>query len=88
MTNFQKIKELILKSNLSTADQTDLIIAFSHADDSKLKNILKLFLDDISWIGRISENYKAKHYAFVTGDSSVWQDILLKEENQLNELEE
>lgn len=87
MTNFEKIKELILKSNLSTADQTDLIIAFSHADDSELKNILKLFLDDTSWIGHISENYKAKRYAFSIGNSSVWQDILLKEENQLNELE-
>lgn len=86
-TNFQKIEKLILQSNLSLADQTELIEAFSRADDAELEAVLKLFTEDSSWIGRISENYNAKRSAFAAGDSAIWQCILQEEENQLKELE-
>lgn len=87
MTNFQKIKEKILGSNLSLADQTELIEAFGRAKDSDLEGVLKLFDEDSSWIRRLSENYKAKRSAFATGNSAVWQGILRDEEKQLKELE-
>lgn len=87
MTNFQNIKEKILHSNLSLADQTELIEAFGRTNDSDLEGVLKLLNEDSSWVGRLSENYKAKRSAFATGNSAVWQGILRDEESQLKELE-
>lgn len=86
-TNRQKISALVHQSHLSLADQTKLIEAFSRANDADLEGVLKLFSEDSSWIERMSENYKAKHAAFVAGNSAAWQDILREEEAQLKELE-
>jgi hypothetical protein len=84
--NFQEIKELVLRSNISPADQAELIDAFAKANEADLKEVLKLFSEDNSWIMKISENYKSKRSAFASGDKTAWQDILREEENQLKEL--
>ena len=85
--NFQKIKELILKSNLPLIDQNELIAAFARTNDLSLKGVLKLFTEDNLWIKRISENYKAKREALTAGNYSMWQKIVKEEESQLQELE-
>lgn len=86
-TNFQQIQEKILQSDISLPDQLRLIQAFFHVDDAHLEGVIKLFSEDSSWIGRISENYKAKRTAFAIKDSALWQNILEKEAAQLKELE-
>ena len=86
-TNFQKIKELILKSELPLADQTELIEMFAKAKDSDLENVLNLFSEDSSWIKRISENYQAKHSALISDNQTAWKNILQTEEKQLEDLE-
>ena len=87
-TNFQKIKELVLKSDISLIEQEELMLAFSSASDADLQPILKLFSEDQSWIRKISDNYKAKHAAMITGDTKLWRRIVQDEETQLKELEQ
>ncbi len=86
-TNFQKIKELIRKSDISLSEQEGLLLLFIKANDQDLKPTLKLFTEDPSWIHKINENYKAKQAALATGNSALWQKIIQEEESQLKELE-
>ena len=86
-TNFQKIKELVLSSDISPEDQEELLLAFFKTDDAKLEPVLKLFLEDKSWIQKISDNLKAKNTAIMIGDHNLWKRILQDEETQLRKLE-
>jgi len=86
-TNFQKIKELIQKSAIPLAEQENLLLLFTKANDQDLELTLKLFTEDSSWIHKINENYKAKQAALVTGNQALWQKIIQEEETQLKELE-
>lgn len=86
-TNFQKIKELIQKSFVPLAEQEDLLLLFTKANDQDLEPTLKLFSEDSSWIHKINENYKAKQAALATGNQALWQKIVQEEETQLKELE-
>ncbi|PIR06022.1 hypothetical protein COZ81_01400 [Candidatus Jorgensenbacteria bacterium CG_4_8_14_3_um_filter_38_10] len=86
-TNFQKIKELIQKSALPLAEQENLLLLFTKANDQDLEPTLKLFAEDSSWIHKINENYKAKQAALATGNQALWQKIVQEEEVQLKELE-
>ena len=86
-TNFQKIKELIQKSDIPLSEQEDLIMLFVKADDKDLESTLKLFTENSPWIHKINENYKAKQAALATGNQALWQKIVQGEEAQLKELE-
>lgn len=86
-TNFQKIKELIQKSTLLPAERGELLLLFTKANDQDLEPILKLFIEDSSWIRKINENYKIKRAALTTGNQALWQKIVQEEEAQLKELE-
>lgn len=86
-TNFQKIKELIQKSDLPLSEQEELILLFAKANDQDLEQTLNSFREDASWIHKINDNYKAKRTAMVMGDPAFWQKIIQEEESQLKELE-
>ena len=86
-TSFQKIKDLVLKSDISLTEQEELMLAFSNASDADLESILKLFSEDQSWIRKISDNYKAKRAAMITGNTELWKRIVQDEETQLKKLE-
>ena len=85
--NFQKIKELIQRSDMSFSEQEGLILLFAKANDQDLEPTLKLFTEDSSWIHKINENYKAKQATLATGNTALWQKIVQEEETQLKELE-
>ena len=86
-SNFQKIKEIIQKSDVPLSEQEELILLFAKANDKDLEPTIKLLTEDSSWIHKISENYIAKQAAFATGNTALWQKIVQEEENQLKELE-
>jgi|YelNatPaOPRAMG01_1025707.scaffolds.fasta_scaffold350945_2 hypothetical protein len=87
-TNFQKIKELIQKSDIPLSEQEDLILLFAKANDQDLAQTVNLFTENPSWIRKINDNYKAKQAALATGNSALWQKIIQEEESQLKELEQ
>lgn len=87
-TNFEKISELVKKSDLSGADKTDLIFLFSLAKkDADLEPTVKLFSEDPSWIEKINDNYKGKSAAIAARSSVAWDKIIEDEERQLRQFE-
>lgn len=84
--SLEKIKELILKSDLSLPEQDDLINLFADSENQDLGPILKLFAEDPLWINKINENYKTKRAAMVAGNAVLWQKIIEEEKSQLNEI--
>lgn len=85
--NFQKIRQLLLGSDLSIQERDDLLATLSRATNEQLEPLVALFVEDSSWIRKISQNYKAKQAALVTGNQALWQKIVQEEEAQLKELE-
>jgi hypothetical protein len=86
-SDFQKIKELILKSKLPFSEKEELILLFSRINQEQLTPLLELIRKDESWIHKIHDNYKAKRAATAVGSSDLWQKIIRQEEAQLQELE-
>ena len=86
--NFDAIKEMIEKSELSMTEQQELINFFSKVDDNALEEILMLFAEDAWWIRKIFDNYKAKEIAFKTKDEQKFQEVVKEEESQLKALQE
>lgn len=84
--NLEKIKELILKSDISDSEKIDLITLFSKAKDEELEPVSDLFSNDLSWVKKISENYKAKQVANITENSDLWKKIINEEEKELKEI--
>jgi hypothetical protein len=83
----EKIKELILNSDLSSSEQDDLIALFADSENRNLEPMLKLFTEDPLWINKIYENYKAKRAAIIAGDAALWQKIIAEEKSQLEKPE-
>ena len=87
-TNFEKIKKIILDSNIPLNEQEYLITLFVKAEDALLQPLVDLLSVNPSWIEKINDNFKAKQAALITGDSELWQKIIQEEESQLKELEQ
>ena len=87
--NFQKIKELVLQSELSFPDKEELLLAFMRVNsDEDLIDVLELFNEDPTWIPKISANLKAKNVVAMTGDAVLWDEVLEKQMAELKELSE
>jgi hypothetical protein len=88
MTNFQKIEELVSKSNLLSPEREELIKLFANTEDSELESVVTIFSDDNSWIEKIYNNYKIKKATMAVESSDLWKEILEQEEKQLEEVKE
>ena len=86
--NFDAIKGMIEKSDLSAEEQTELVLFFSKADDGALEELLMLFAEDSWWIRKIYDNYKTKEIIFKEKDVQKMQEVIKEEENQLKALQE
>lgn len=82
-TNFQKIQHLLSLSDLSVKEQDDLLVLLSGVTDERLKPLVTLFTEDLSWIRKISDNFKVKQTAFVGKSKMAWAEILKGEETIL-----
>jgi hypothetical protein len=86
--NFDKIMELIKRSDLSPEDKIDLTSIFSLSkNDVDLEPIANLFSEDPTWIEKINDNYKGKSAAIAAHSSVAWDKIIEDEERQLKQFE-
>jgi hypothetical protein len=86
-SNLEKIKELVLGSELEPSDMEELLIALLRVEDDKdLADVLELFTNDPTWIAKISANLKAKSIAAMTGDAALWDEILNEQVVELEKL--
>lgn len=87
-TNLQKIKELLLNSDLTLQERDNLLTLFSETKDANLEPVVKLFSKDPNWIKKINENYKKKQAAITIQSLELWQKVVQEEESQLKELDQ
>ena len=87
-TNLQKIKDLLVKSDLTIEDQEQLVGLFSNTKDDRLKDTAKLFLENPEWILKMNQNYKKKKIAIENTDKEMWSEIVSEEEEELKNMEE
>lgn len=87
-TNLEKLTAVIQQSELTREDKEVLLEVCAQVDDIELEGILELFLENNSWIGIMSDNFKAKRAAFESGDTAVMEGILKQEEDLLNQIGE
>ncbi|PCH91542.1 hypothetical protein COB18_00990 [Candidatus Kaiserbacteria bacterium] len=80
---FQKIHEIIEKSNLSNEEKRDFTELFAQTKESALRPVLTLLTNDPIWIEKLYKNYRAKKDAMVTGNMEAWKDAITKEKEEL-----
>ena len=85
-TNFEKIKNIVNRSLLSTTDKNELLSIFTKAQDGDLAELAGVLSEDSTWISRLSDNLKAKHIVLSSKDATLWQKILKEEVAQLEGL--
>lgn len=86
-TNFEIIRDLITKSDVVFSEQIDLIQLFTKAEDKDLEPIAAMFIEDLRWVSKINENYKAKCEALSNNDMNKWKEIMQKEEADILAME-
>ncbi len=87
MNNYEKITGLLAQSDLSAGQAAELLILFEKSDDIELSPIVEILEQDISWAGKIYQNYAAKKDAVESSDNKKWQKIFDEETEMLQNLE-
>lgn len=84
----EELKNLISQSTLSLLDQNDLLVFLPILPEKVLKDLLKIFKKDKKALDEFNANFKSKVLALTHQDSSMWNEILKKEEEELQEWSE
>ncbi|MBU0620030.1 MAG: hypothetical protein V1768_03860 [Patescibacteria group bacterium] len=86
MSNLEKIKNLILSSNLTTEEQKEFLNLLSQIQEKDLEGILSLFEENKDWMKKFYNNYKFKKQAFENKDKNLWNKILDEEKEELEKI--
>lgn len=84
--NFERVRSSISTSNISEQDKEHLIEIFTKVSDESLSGIAELFEQKGDWVAKFNENRCMKQEAVNSNDPTIWQKILEKEKQYLNEL--
>lgn len=82
-----KIKERINLSDLSAEEKLEFSDILMTVEEGHLSPISTLFLEDLSWVRLLFDNYRAKKSAFANNDVEAAEKILKEEEAQLQQME-
>jgi hypothetical protein len=86
MNNFQKLYELLSKSNLSAEQIKELSLLCIQFPDEQLILLLELLEEDLSWAEKIYKNFSDKKLAIEENDDKKWQKIIDEETKLLQSL--
>ncbi|MBL4644457.1 MAG: hypothetical protein JKX80_01165 [Candidatus Pacebacteria bacterium] len=80
---FQKIHEIIEKSQLSHEEKRDFTELFAQTKEEALRPVLKLLEVDAAWVGKLYKNYLQKKEAIITGNMDAWNDAIQNEKEEI-----
>lgn len=86
MKNYERIKNSIQSSSLSTEDKLAIIETFASISDEFLVEIADLFEQKPEWIEIYNDNRKKKQDAAQSGGEEAWMKILEEEKKMLDKL--
>lgn len=83
----EKLRQIILKSNISPEEQNDLLVLLPILPGPVIKVLVRLFEENPHLIQEFNENFKAKLRALSSPDAEAWEEIIGKEEEALGKEE-
>jgi hypothetical protein len=86
MTNFEKIRTIVIASSLAQEDKNAFIDIFAEIEDQNLDNVAKLLEKDVAWVEKINDNRKKKKEAFATGNKDLWNQVLEEEKQYMEDM--
>ncbi len=86
MSNFERIKSALEKSDIPGEDKKVINDQFAVISDEHLGEIASLFEEKPEWIQTFNDNRKKKMAAMASGNQSDWEDILDQEKKLLQKL--
>lgn len=84
----EELKNIITHSDLTLIDQNDLLVFLPILPEKVLKDLVEIFKKDKSALEKFNANFKSKVLALTAQNSSLWDEILKKEEEELKEWSE
>ncbi len=81
LDEFQKI---ITESAIPPQDQNDILVVLPALPEKAIGAMNEIFKTDPKTITEFNKSFKAKVRALTNQDDKEWEDILLKEREQLN----
>lgn len=84
-TNFQKLNEIILSSNIPFEERERFLLALSQLDDEFLGEVV-VFFQDREWVTKIYDNFHKKEGVIKSGDQNAWDKIVEDEEDALKSI--
>lgn len=87
MNNYQKIKELLTKSNLLAEQVDELLVLFQRSGDEELMLIVEVLSKDLVWAEKLYQNYAAKKASVESKDNVKMEEIFKDEAEMLEKTE-
>jgi hypothetical protein len=84
-TNFQKLNEIILSSNIPFEERERFLLALSQLDDEFLGEVVDFFKDR-EWVTKMYDNFHKKEEAIKSGNRQDWDKIVEDEEDALKSI--
>lgn len=84
----EDLKNLITQSALPLTDQNDLMVFLPILPERVLEDLFKIFKKSKKALDEFNINFKSKVIALASQNSSMWDEILKKEEEELQEWSE
>jgi hypothetical protein len=74
--NFSELRKIIFDSEIPFNEKEDLVWLFEAATEEEIQAAIDLFVEDVMWIKKISDNYHQKKIALLADDVEMWKKIL------------
>ncbi len=84
----EELKNLISQSTIPLIDQNDLLVFLPILPEKALEDLVKIFKKSKKALAEFNTNFKSKVIALTSQNSSMWDEILKREEEQLQEWSE
>jgi len=84
----EELKNLISQSTIPLTDQNDLLVFLPILPEKVLEDLVKIFKKSKKTLTEFNINFKSKVIALTSQNSSMWDEILKREEKQLQEWSE
>lgn len=85
LDEFQKI---ITESNIPAQDQNDILVVLPSIPEEAINVMNKIFKTNPKMVVEFNKSFKSKVRALTNQDDKEWEDILLKEREQIDGMSE
>lgn len=82
-----EFQQIITESNIPPQDQNDILVVLPALPEEAIGIMNKIFKTDPKMVTEFNKSFKSKVRALTNQDDKEWEDILKKEQAQLDGIE-